>query len=63
MAKIVKRNLKLGKASTKEKFSVRDSETGKFMTFHTVNADSKTFKRDLSEAFRSNVDAALRKKK
>ena len=64
MAKIVERPLKLRKGSTnKEKFTVRDSETGKFVTFHTVNADSKTFVRDLSDAFRSNVGAALRKKK
>ena len=65
MAKIVERPLKLGKggANKKDKFTVRDSETGRFVTFHTVNADSKTFVRDLSDAFRSNVGAALRKKK
>jgi hypothetical protein len=64
MAKIVERPLKLGKGSAnKDKTTVRDSETGKFVTFHTVNADSKTFVRDLSDAFRSNVDAVLRKKK
>ena len=64
MAKIVERSPKLGKRSAnKDRFTVRDSETGKFVTFHTVNADSKTFVSDLSDAFRSNVGAALRKKK
>jgi hypothetical protein len=62
--KIIERPLKLGRASaSKDRFTVRDSETGKFVTFHTVNADSKTFVRDLSDAFRSNVGAVLRKKK
>jgi len=64
MAKIVERTLKLGKSSVSgDKTIVRDSQTGKRVTINTVDANSKTFASDLSEAFRSNVGAALRKKK
>ena len=64
MAKVIERNVKPGRGSaSKDKSIVRDSATGQFVTLHTVNANSKTFTSDLGEAFRSNVDAALRKKK
>ncbi len=64
MAKIVERPLKLGRGSgAKDKQVIRDSETGKFVTIRSVDANSKTFASDLSSAFRSNVGSALRKKK
>lgn len=62
MTKIIQRPLKLTKGESAKK-RVRDSETGKIMTMRTVDAGSETFASDLSHAFRSNVKAALRKKK
>jgi hypothetical protein len=64
MTKIIRRSIKPAKGhSIKGKTIVRNSETGEFMVFHTVSANSSTFTSDLSKAFRSNVDAALKKKK
>jgi len=64
MAKIIERAIKPGKGSlSKEKTVLRDSRTGQFVTIHTVSANSTTFTSDLGKAFRSNVDAALKKKK
>jgi hypothetical protein len=64
MAKVIERSIKPGKGNlSKEKTVVRDSATGQFVTIHTVSANSATFTSDLGKAFRSNVDAALKKKK
>jgi hypothetical protein len=63
MAKVVEKPLKLGKARTPKAKRVRDAKTGEVIVIRTVNADSKTFASDLSRVFRSNVSAALRKRK
>jgi hypothetical protein len=64
MAKIIERPIRPGKGSlSKEKTVLRDSKTGQFVTIHTVRTNSATFTSDLGKAFRSNVDAALKKKK
>jgi hypothetical protein len=64
MAKVIQRSIKPGKGNlSKGKNVFRDSNTGRFVTIHTVSANSSTFTSDLSKAFRSNVDAALKKKK
>ena len=64
MTKIIQRPIKPGKGSlSKEKSVVRDARTGQFVTIHTVSANRSTFTSDLGKAFRSNVDAALKKKK
>ena len=63
MAKIVERPLKIGKSSPVKDEHTRDADTGKMIIIRTVDANSKTFTSDISHAFRSNVDAALRSKK
>ncbi|HEX4028578.1 MAG TPA: hypothetical protein VHX18_13240 [Rhizomicrobium sp.] len=64
MAKVIQRSIKAGKGTpSKGKTVFRDGKTGEFVVLHTVNANSSSFTRDLSRAFRSNVDAALKKKK
>lgn len=63
MAKVIERSIKPGKGSLSKKTILRDSATGEFVTVHTVSANSSTFTSDLGKAFRSNVSAALKKKK
>ncbi len=63
MAKVVERPINPGKGRWKEKTIFRNSKTGEFITIHTVSANSSTFASDLGKAFRSNVNAALKKKK
>jgi hypothetical protein len=63
MSKIVRRPLKVGKGDPQKSKRVRSADTGKFVVIRTVDADSKTFVDDLSNAFKSNVSAALRGKK
>lgn len=63
MTKVIKATPKAPKSGEVGKKIVRSSTTGQFVTFRTVDAESKTFAGDLSRAFKKNVEAALRRKK
>jgi hypothetical protein len=62
MTKIVKKDIKTTQVDVGSKVA-RDANTGTFVTFRTVDAESKSFANELSAAFKKNVAAALRRKK
>jgi hypothetical protein len=62
MTKVVKRAIKTHNVNIGSKVA-RDANTGTFVTFRKVDAESKAFTNELSTAFKKNVAAALRKKK
>ena len=64
MAKVIQRPLKPRKGSpSKEKITVRNNELRLFYPKNSVSANSSTFTSDMGEAFRINVETALKKKK
>lgn len=62
MTKVVKKAIKTHRVSVGSKVA-RDANTGTFVTFRTVDAESKSFTNELNTAFKKNVAAALRRKK
>ncbi len=67
MAKVVVRKLGGSKADKHAvavvQKRVRDASSGQFLTFHTIDAQSKTFGQDLNYVFAKNVDKARRENK
>lgn len=67
MAKVVVKKLGGSKADkhgvTVVQKRVRDTGSGQFLTFHTIDAQSKTFGQDLNYVFAKNVAKARRDNK
>jgi len=63
MAKVVVTQIRSGNKTAVTSRRYRDAGTGKFITVHTVDANSPTFADDMSYVFKKNVARARRVKK
>ena len=62
MTKVVFTTIKVAKNTSVKKKLVRRSD-GRFVTFHTLNAESPTFVDDLTYVFKKNVARARKAKR